>query len=162
MHSRELLPHERALAEGIAGEIRNLVTVWRSARGPDMQYDPVIEATTDSFGNSSTADDFIATRTGLRLQVGDTVSFSCRGRDPQGRVLRWTVSKTGHVSTRTPSVEGAEVELSWVVTEQDVIEMLYLEITLFASGRYHRYGNYDDQRRFKYAVDPPLKQGGLG
>lgn len=52
MHSRSLLPFERSLIDGITGEIRNKVTIYRSGVGPNKEYFPRIEQVRDSFGNA--------------------------------------------------------------------------------------------------------------
>jgi hypothetical protein len=76
MHSRELLPFERDLLSGMVGELRNIVTIFRSQQGPDRKYYPVVETIVDSFGNEMEDIEARLTMTDLRLQVGDTVEFA--------------------------------------------------------------------------------------
>src|SRR6478735_680424 len=80
MHSRSLLPFERDLLSGLVGEIRNQVTLYRSARGPDMEYYPVVDSITDSFGRvRSTAQPFgQGNEPRPRVYPGDTIVFQCR------------------------------------------------------------------------------------
>ena len=95
-HSRELLGHERAFLEGIAGIIRTKVTMHRSAMDSNRKHYPVIESVRDSFGNAATQLDpnGIATlETHITLQVGDVVTFEANGWDAQGRDLSWRIGK---------------------------------------------------------------------
>lgn len=50
-HSRTLQPFEQELLSGIAGSIRNQVTISLSATDPSGEYYPRIESITDSYGN---------------------------------------------------------------------------------------------------------------
>ena len=51
-HSRPLLPFEEDLISGIAGRIRNRVTIYLSDQDPDGDYYSRIERIEDSFGNA--------------------------------------------------------------------------------------------------------------
>lgn len=155
MHSRVLLPFERDLLAGLVGEFRNLIAIYRSERGPDMQYYPVIESAVDSFGNSSLG----MNETGIRLKIGDVVSFSCSASDPQGRELTWEISSqlTPTVLNKIARQRGNEVALDWIVDEREVGEEVRIVITVTSSGKYHRRSGHDDARFFSYSVDPPLE-----
>lgn len=154
MHSRELLPFERDLLAGIAGEIRNLATIHRSQQAPDMTYYPSIESATDSFGNDLRS----VTVTNLRLKVGETVAFTCRGWDPQGRQLSWKLQTVMPSAPRPRIVaedDGNEVILHWTVEQGDVSEELTLVLQLSSAAEFHRKGTWDDHIVVIYAVDPP-------
>jgi len=154
MHSRELLPFERDLLSGIAGEIRNLVTIFRSQQASDMTYYPSIEAVTDSFGNVLRGY-FV---TNLRLNVGETVSFNCRGLDPQGRQLSWKLEIATTPSRHRLVAEetGDQVTLFWTVDRNDVGEESVLLLTLTSAAEFHRKSTYDDSIVVVYTVNPPL------
>ena len=157
-HSRELLPHERALLEGISGIIRTRVTLYKTAKGPDMQHYPMIESATDSFGNSAEGIDPEGLPpivvTGLTLEVGQIVTFTCRGWDPQGRELSWAVRPTG---TRSDDwTVGSEVTLSWTISDDQVGSRCYLDVDLLSLGKYHRHQTTDQSVSFLYSVAPPL------
>jgi hypothetical protein len=95
-HSRELLPHERSLLEGIAGEIRSRATAYRSSQAPDASYYPVIESIRDGFGNTPdrlSTEVATTTEVGVRLRPGQVLRFECRGWDPQGRELIWRIGR---------------------------------------------------------------------
>ncbi len=49
-HSRQLLPFEQDRLSGIAGQIRNQVTIFMSAHDPTWDIYPRIESVTDQFG----------------------------------------------------------------------------------------------------------------
>lgn len=154
MHSRTLLPFEAALVEGIVGEFRNLVAIYRSTQGPDMKYYPEIDQIVDSFGNRIRP----AMDTGVVLRPGDEISFKCVGTDPQGRDLSWvmyTAAPTGGLK-ETDFVEGQEAVLTWSVSDEDVRERAVVSIRLVSSGPYHRHGSWDHEYLFSYRVDPPL------
>lgn len=155
-HSRELLPHERTLLEGIAGVIRTKVTIYRSEKGGDIKHYPVIESVHDSFGNAianvSTDGQSNIVETGLKLTLGQSVTFSCRGWDPQERELVWSLIHRNGFSAVTI---GTEVDLEWVVMEENVRLNCYIEIELTSRGRFHRFGGYDHRVAFRYEVEPP-------
>src|SRR6266487_2614817 len=54
-HRRELLPHQKSLAAGIAGEIRTRLIRYRSKLETKEDYFPRIESAGDSLGNIWTA-----------------------------------------------------------------------------------------------------------
>jgi hypothetical protein len=152
MHSRELLPFEKDLLSGIVGEIRNLATLYRSQQAPDRKHYPIAESIVDSFGNEAEIDD-MATRTNIRLKVGERVEFSCRGWDAQGRTLKWTVlDQNMHPLDRA---EGNTVILTWTVTADQVQESCLIHIQMESSGKYHRAGIWDLDHIMIYSVDPP-------
>ena len=156
-HSRELLPFERSLLEGIAGAVRTRVTMFRSSQDSDMSYYPVIESVTDSFGHrleqistdGVTAAQFTTT---VRLRPGQEVTFQARGWDPQGRELTWGLAAGNR---HLESVVGNEVDVTWTVGESDVARYCHIYLSLTSSGKYHRYTSLDHQVVFRYQVDPP-------
>lgn len=161
-HSRELLPHEVAMLQGIAGTIRTQVTVFLSTTSPDRKHYPIIEAARDSFGNemseSISFDNDAIVSTGLRLNIGDEVSFDLRGWDPQGRELTWTMEMYPHQpGNRSDGIcwKGTEVVLHWTACEEHVAAHTMVQISVQSSGSYHRYQGYDARVTFNYAVDPP-------
>lgn len=152
MHSRQLLPFEQHLLSGIAGEIRNLVTIYRSQLAPDGKHYPVVESIIDSFGNQLVKN--FRGADGTRLKMGDIVEFQCRGWDPQDRPLTWTLERVGR--GEVSSATGNSVVLAWTVTEADISEFTQLAITMNSNGKYHRYPYGDQSETFIYRVDPPM------
>jgi hypothetical protein len=155
-HSRQLLPHERSLLEGVAGDIRTRVTVYLSQQSPDAKYYPVIESVRDSFGNTvenSNPRYGGAAHTGLRLQVGQTVEFECRGWDPQDRELTWWYGPS--FASMGKSVKGSSTNLAYTIKDEDVGVTFFIEIDLVSDGPYHRHTGYDQRATFHYEVEPP-------
>jgi hypothetical protein len=157
-HSRELLPHERALLEGIAGVVRTRVTMYRSTMDTDRQHYPVIESVRDSFGNLHASPNPIESMPILTipivLQVGDLVSFEAKGWDAQGRDLTWTLT-SGFAGRKLAEAIGTEVILEWLVSDREVGVHAGIGVTLTSSGKFHRHTHHDQLVLFSYSVDPP-------
>lgn len=160
-HSRDLLPWEAELLSGIAGEIRNKVTIYVTHQDPVGNYFARIESVTDSFGHR--IDNFAdphgnSLDTGLTLHPGQVVTFSCHGTDPQGRDLRWwMLANTGSLRN-SQAVAGRDVELAWQVAEEDVSAQTVIIIYMASDGPHHRSGgpfSYDQAALFRYTVLPP-------
>lgn len=154
MHSRPLLAHEHALIEGITGEILSLVAVWRSEKGPDMNYYPVATEISDGYGNVLRPGMHV---TSVKLRPGDLVRIKCIGTDPHGRELSWvlrTMSQSGSMILEDQA-KGDEVELRWSVHDHQVREFSYVNITMTSDGKYHREGDIDLQFACSYEVLPP-------
>ena len=153
MHSRTLREFERDLVNGIVGELRNLVVIYRTERGPDMEYYPRIEQVTDSFGNNPNDQLDVAVK--ARLKVGDVVKFDCRGWDPQDRTLIWQMREGMGFFNISAEAQGSEVTLELHVADELVQERLLVSIDMKSDGRHHRNRYWDDHCRFYYTVDPP-------
>jgi hypothetical protein len=98
-HSRSLLPFEEHLVFGLSGEIRNTITMFRSAVAMTGEHYPIIELIEDSLGNrfapslaQQTGSGFVVPAT---FAVGEVVTFRMKAWDPEGRDLRWTVTFVG-------------------------------------------------------------------
>ena len=156
MHSRSLLPFERDLLAGIAGEFRNVLTLWRSQTAPDMTWYPRIESITDSLGNPIFPSEQVHVRVPARLQVGDLLTFRCVGWDPQDRELTWTLNAMAAVGPKLDQQVGSDVTLSWTVQEEHVAESSIVVIQMASSGKYHRsLTGADETVSVFYAVEPP-------
>jgi hypothetical protein len=156
-HSRELLPFERDLLAGTAGEIRNRITISRSTMGPDKEFYPRIESVLDNFGQ-----EFLPGRNDvgfmspLSLTVGQELEFRCRGWDPNGREMIWALANASILGIIIDEAKGIQVSLRMIATEEFVGDRFEPTITLSSSGQYHRFaGRYDDSARFYYRVLPP-------
>jgi hypothetical protein len=156
-HSRELLPFEQDLISGIAGDIRNRVTIFMSGKDPQGDHYPRIDSITDSFGNTTSEDGpgtHRPVRTGLTLNYGDTVTFQCRGTDPHGRLLQWRFMTL--TSKTVEPVYGDDVEMSYTFdSPQDSGERISVSIVMQSSSDFHRYGYGDEIQDFHYRVLPP-------
>lgn len=166
-HSRPLLPFEADLLSGIAGQIRNQVTLYMSQQDRAGDHYPRIEAISDSLGQRFDG----PIDPGYRdygvvhpnngpyiLHPGEAVQFTCTGTDPQGRELEFELSSrlVGGTKMTARSASGEPVTLTWVVKESDVALVVRTHITLKAVGtNYHRIGKVDQRVTFPYRVDPP-------
>ena len=164
-HGRPLLAFERDLLSGIAGQIRNQVTIFMSTQDDAGEYYPRIESITDSFGHridsAGSVDHELAGSqiTGKVLRPGDVVTYTAIGTDPQDRTLRWrlTSSQTGRLLAQELSSKGTPVALTWVVDDGDVTETAVVQIHMEADGaRYHRFVGFDHRAFFHYTVRPPM------
>jgi Swt1-like HEPN len=159
-HSRELLQFERELVSGYSGQLRNQVTIYRTRTSPATAHYPVIESVTDGLGQVGkiSGDGW---RRGPdyppRLEVGETITFTCRGSDERGRELEWFLQE----HSRGPFALGTSVILRWEVSTEHVGEDKTVWIRMRAVDsqfrRFHRSfePEYDDERFFIYAVNPP-------
>jgi hypothetical protein len=155
MHSRTLLPFERDLLSGIAGEFRNVLTLWRSERAPDMSWYPRIESVTDSLGHSLDPNE-ATVRVPARLQVGEVLTFRCVGWDPQDRDLTWTLKPQSFLAPEVDRQTGGEVTLTWRVEDKHVAESSIVVIEMRSSSKYHRHmTGVDASVTALYAVEPP-------
>jgi hypothetical protein len=156
IHSRTLLPFERDLLSGIAGEFRNGLTLWRSERAPDMSWYPRIESVTDSLGNSLSLVEGLVAVVPVRLQVGELLTFRCIGWDPQDRELTWTLNAQAAQGPEVDRQAGGEVTLTWKVQKQHVAEHSIVVIQMMSTGRYHRQmTGVDASVTAFYTVEPP-------
>lgn len=150
-HGRELLPFERHLVLGIAGVIRNKVTMFLSERGPDQEYFPKIEYVTDSFGYVARGSK-ARVETGLTLHPGDEVTFTCHGWDPKGEPPLWGWGvNPGVIEIQHRQ---AENEITWRLYDRDVAESQALHIVLLSNRPFHRHQWCDDHVTFCYRVLP--------
>lgn len=165
-HSRELMVFEQELLSGIAGQIRNQVTIYMSIQDPTGDHYPRIESVTDSFGHRYEGKATVpqlgtALATQVVLHPGDTVTFSCIGIDAQGRELEFTLTPTSGHRALDSSVSrvGQPVTLTWNVQKSDVAQTVWATIDCASiGGEYHRFNpeKHDDRVSFGYRVDPPL------
>lgn len=163
-HNRTLLPFEEDLLSGIAGEIRNRVTIAVSQNEPDEDYWARVDFVRDSFGNEIDGIQTLATEnpsagTGLVLRVGDTVSFTCSASHPQGRKIRWTLTPwPGHESAQT--LTGNNVTFTWTVGTENVGAQSSVQIRMIGDTTHHRWAmGYDALAIFYYRVLPAEQPG---
>lgn len=160
-HSRGVLVFEEDLLSGIAGQIRNQVTIFMSSQDQSGDYYPRIEFVFDSFGNRvdpapNPAPNAICdgiSRTEEVIHVGDTVTFTCAGTDPQDRMLEWKLSAIGIRETKVRARSGETVTLTWRAATTS--ENCEVQIHLNSVGDYHRRWSHDGLVLFTYRVVPP-------
>ncbi|MCT2175890.1 hypothetical protein [Dietzia cinnamea] len=159
MHARSLLPFEEHLVLGISGELRNRIAIYRNTTEESSMYYPVVDSITDNFGNHHDGVTNAIIQTGVRMEIGETVTFVCRATDPQDRELHWRLSNNSYSPDSQPDEDyGNEVTLSYTFTRTDVSEQVPLLIVLRSSSEFHRQpgpSGVDATAMFHYAVNPP-------
>jgi hypothetical protein len=170
-HSRPIVPAERLLLAGAAGQIQNQLAAYRSkVDGPHQHY-ASIDSARDSFGNDGlTGDPELHERVVMfgkpimrRLDVGDEITFELAATDPRARDLTWklySLPENGNsmmVDTWQPMGEftGDRPRVKWTVTEHEVGEWRQIVFTVANAGNYHRVRSWDDGCMFYYAINPP-------
>lgn len=161
-HNRDLLPFEEDLLAGIAGEIRNRVTLFMSTEAPSGEHFARIEEVVDSFGNRVDGLETLKiSNPGVVcdqvLNVGDVVKFRCRGSDPHGRDIGWNLSimPSGHGGV--DSAIGNDVELTLTVEPQHVSSRSYVLVRMISDGEFHRWPEgTDGLTLFYYQINPPI------
>lgn len=160
MHARPLLPFEEHLVLGISGELRNRIAIYRNTKEQSSMYYPVVNLITDHFGNTHDGLTNEIIQTGVRLKIGETITFTCRATDPEGRDLYWKLINNANSGPNSQIDEamGNEVDLSYTFTRADVGEQVPLLISMRSSGEFHRQSGsseIDSYAMFHYAVNPP-------
>lgn len=154
-HSREVLPFEADLLSGIAGEIRNRVTIYMTGRDENDEYFGRAESVTDSFGNTAVpgGNGQADCMTNLTLRVGDKLTFACRGTDAQGRAIKWSVASTPWASDE--ETEGPDATLNVPIRDAHVSQRTAFAIRMVTASKHHRIeGAWDAYVIFYYRVLP--------
>ncbi len=152
-HRRELLPHQKHLATGIAGEIRTRLIRYRSKLETKEDYFPRIESARDSIGNIWTPDSsrLRAIVTKQILRSGDLVEFVVTASDPMGEPLK---------SLRLITSGGREGKwqddntFSVVLSDKDISETFRIEVQIKSERQHHAQSDCDADVSFFYTVLP--------
>jgi Swt1-like HEPN len=147
-HRRELLPHQKNLALGIAGEIGTRLVRYRSKRETTEDCFPRIESARDSLGNMWTPG-MVWVDTGVVLRPGDTVDFVLTARDPEGADLEYGIK----FDAFGPNWQ-KEPAFNVRFTESHIAKSLFLELYVRSTRSYHALGDWDDKATFVYKVLP--------
>jgi hypothetical protein len=155
-HSRALLPFEEHLAVGMAGELRQEITLFLSsgAGAPEPEYFARIEEVRDSYGLRAVghATGPIGSYTSeVVLRPGDRVTFHGRAWDPHGGALTWRIRANGDKA----ELEGPSFEWEWTVKESDIGEGTAIWFVVASDRPYSRFDREDDLLQIRYRVLPP-------
>ncbi|MGO9175600.1 MAG: Swt1 family HEPN domain-containing protein [Desulfobaccales bacterium] len=150
-HRRELLPHQKHLAVGIAGEIRTRLVRYRSKQETSEDYYPKIESVRDSFGNIITAGKrtFI---TIIKLRPGDLIEFLVTASDPLEEEIEYLLVKN-HSYSKSKWQKGNSFSVK--IFEKDVKKNFSIELRIRTHRKFHAYSDDDDWVEFLYEVLPP-------
>jgi len=149
-HRRELLPHQKHLVLGIAGDIRTRLVRYRSKQETSEDYYPRIESARDSLGNLYTYGEPKIILTGMRLRVGDVIDFTITATDPLGETLQYRI-KYGQITTEWQAGNA----FSFRVTEGEIGIDLLVSLDVKSERKFHAHGDWDDFVEFSYDVLPP-------
>lgn len=147
-HRRELLPHQKALAVGIAGEIRTRLVKFRSKLETAEDCFPRIDMVRDNLGNLY-PHSHGASRSKVNLRVGDVVDFVVTASDPLEGQLSYgmTVMPNHH----SPVWQEANT-FQWRVERVGAPVGVYFWVKSERSE--HAHEAYDDLRMTAYDVLP--------
>jgi hypothetical protein len=149
-HRRELLPHQKHLALGIAGEIRARLVRYRSKKETAQDCFPRIESARDSIGNiwipQSSHDSFF-TRTVLR--TGDILDYLVTAQDPEDMPLEYGISVAN-----ADTIWQNHGEFSIRITEKCIGEKFGVGLFVRSPRSYHAHGTWDHCIEFYYTVLP--------
>jgi hypothetical protein len=163
-HRRELLPHQKYLAAGIAGEIRTRLVRFRSKQEASDDYFPRIESVRDNFGNIWVPDSeelkgetfltrsFRWRETNTLLRPDDVLEFVITASDPLGEKLSYMLYHP-HQGDLIPWQDNHEMVLR--ITKHLIQKECFLCPMIKSSRDYHAHRGYDDIAAFKYVVLPP-------
>ncbi|MEH6567077.1 MAG: Swt1 family HEPN domain-containing protein [Halopseudomonas sp.] len=147
-HNRDLLPFQRQLAEGIAGDIRARIVRYRSKMETPEDYFPRIESIRDSAGNAWPASLRPSTRPLLR--VGDELQLVITASDPLGGPLEY-----GYNWHPSGNCEwSATNALVIPIQENHIGKLKELHLRIRSPRQHHAYHGYDDFKIFHFDVLP--------
>lgn len=151
-HRRELLPHQKHLAVGIAGEIRTRLVRYRSKQDASEDYYPKIESIRDSFGNIITGEsgkNVCFTKT--KLRPGDTIDFIVTASDPFEEEIEYKLKKNNSIFNKWQKGNSFSVK----IFEKDVKKSFVIDLEIRSHRKFHAYSEHDDWAKFFYEVLPP-------
>lgn len=151
-HRRELLPHQKHLLLGIAGEVRTRLIRYRNKMETSEDYYPRIESARDSAGNIWIYGASNISKAKTILRPGDILEFIVTASDPLGAELQYALTVTGH--HHNPAWQGDNV-LSLVILDNHVRKDFGVMLWLRSPRDFHAIGDYDDSVTFTYEVLPP-------
>ncbi|WP_278313732.1 hypothetical protein [Lolliginicoccus levis] len=159
-HARPVAPFEKHLLAGVAGQVQNLLAIYRSSSsGPDAFY-ASINYVRDSLGDELGSGTNKKQDRIPRLSIGQTVSFECSATDPHDREISWRFTLYGNSSNVMPQelgyAYGATVTFDWTVAKSHVGEGRVVGISVHNESEFQRYNGADDRATFHYNVSPPV------
>ncbi|MGE2733120.1 hypothetical protein [Mycolicibacterium vaccae] len=158
-HARPVVPHERQLLAGIAGQIQNLISVYRSGSETADAYYASINHVRDSFGVEGCRGGVGNHHERKRLRIGQVIEFEFSATDPHDREIEWTFdfydksrSKPGHLGMAL----GPSGTFIWTVGKEEVGEQIDVWASIANESQYQRNGKFDDRVCIGYSVNPPV------
>lgn len=160
-HARPVVPFERHLLAGIAGQFQNLISRHRSESETADSYYASINTVRDSSGEEGLPSGSTRTASNTRrIKVGDVIEFDCSATDPFDREVSWRFQLFGRYATESVlqlgDARGAVATFRWEVAPEHFGEDRHLIITVANNSPYHRRGGADDSVSFYFDINPPV------
>lgn len=155
-HRRELLPHQKHLVLGIAGEIRTRLVRYRSKQETSDDYFPRIESVRDNFGNIWTLGQSLREPKTI-LRPNDMLEFVITASDPLGGELEYALDANRPFQRRTERIWQKTNSLHLVIEEEDIGTRFRVHLLIRSLRQYHAFSDCDDSSIWVYAVLPPVK-----
>lgn len=154
-HRRELLPHQKHLAAGIAGEVRTRLIRYRSKLETAEDCFPRIESIRDNLGNILSSNSRTLGQKKTILRPGDFLEFVVTASDPSGESLEYQMS-VGNLmySKSTLSEWQSSHEFRLSITEHHIRKDFYVGFSIKSPRPYHAHEKFDDRKLFDYVVLP--------
>lgn len=152
-HRRELLPHQKHLAAGIAGEIRTRLIRYRSKLETSEDYFPRIESARDSLGSIWTPSHATAlhlVQSGHILRPGDVVDYVITASDPMGEALEYAVGLANDWTNHWQKQNSFSV----TILEKHIRKRMFVRFEIRSQRAHHASGGSDDSVEFVYTVLP--------
>ncbi len=155
-HRRELLPHQKNLIFGIAGEIRSSIIRYRSKKETDNDCFPRIESVRDSLGSIWTIEsEQIKSlfNTKKILHPGDIIDFVITTSDPEDLQLEFGLS----VNFKPPTPEiiwQKNNTFSVKIGKEHISRQFQIDFYIKSPREYHASISTDDDASFYYKVLP--------
>jgi hypothetical protein len=146
IHRRPLLTFQKHLILGISGEIRNMISVYRSLMDLDREGFPRIESIRDNLGNIWVPGKPSHVKTGMTVHVGDMIEFVVSAVDPLEEDIMYSVEDVGWNIGNV---------LTTVVEARQVSKNTAFNIFIRSERKFHAFPKgYDDRIAFDYQVLP--------
>jgi len=145
-HSRILLSHQKHLAIGISGELRNQIVTYRSKMETGEDIYPSLESITDNLGNFWDISKGYSLTNEQILYPGDVLEFTINATDPQGGKLFYALH---------PQPQWQESNIMTIRITKDHINEPYMFVIVVQSDKdYHKDGQYDSVVSMSYKIRP--------
>lgn len=152
-HRRELLPHQKNLILGIAGEIRSSIIRFRSKKETDDDCFPRIESIRDNIGTIWTVgcnESKLLYETNKILHPGDTLDFVITASDPEDLALKFCY----RIVPFNETIWQEKNTFSIKISEKNISKGLVIEFYVQSPRQYHAANYGDDYASFVYKVLP--------
>ncbi|MGE4022948.1 hypothetical protein [Mycolicibacterium sp.] len=158
-HARPVVPYERQLLAGIAGQVQNLISLYRSGSETADAYYASINYVRDSFGVEGRRGGIGNNDERKRLKIGQVIELEFSATDPHDREIEWAFSiydKGRSKSSDLGTAIGTSGVFIWTVGEEEVGERIDVWASIANESPYQRNGAYDDRVCLGYSVSPPV------